>query len=1045
MTKDLEGGAISSGKALEALLAGMQEYQGMMDKTANETVSGLWGQIEDTFKINIARRWGQGLQDGAKKSFGTIVKLIDAADNALTELGDTVYEVGKKISNWASDKMENAIRRVTEISGSYEFKNANLVGKISMLWNGVVVDPLSEWWENGGRDKTAETAEKIGAGIGKMLTDGLLALFGATDVLDKDFGATVGGDIAGSFLQGFLDNFDGSAITDALVAAISNVWGALPAWAKIFLGVYGFGKVAGGIANFAGGIASFVEGAQNIIGTVGTAETAGTGILGIVGSAANGTGLLGFGANTAVRLGAGNLAGGASLPAIGLSALGLGAVAGGLVAGASLIKGGIDLYKGYTTDDELEAKAYKASGWSAIGGVGAGAAAGAAIGSIVPVLGTAVGALIGAGIGGIAGWGGGNKWADNIRATDDAINDVEAAVQDLENEEEKLAEKNRLVWENMKEHMGDITLSMSEIKRLSNQIVWGDDMGNFEQFSSAAKQAEASLQSLKSAAEQTNRWMWKAGLGVTFNDDEIESIVASFNEYIASAKSYVENEHYEFTAAVSLLVDVESKGGKSILASGNSFYGKYQKALDTAGKELGKLLTKSLADGFINADEQEAIVAAQQKIAEITQKIADAETASELELIKIKFGKGNLDMDSFDSFMEQMQTTLSERMTANDEAFKVAVSTLQLELHDGAITEEQYNQQLQTLIDGYTGKVDSIKADILDVELNIIGEAYKKELEQFGGDAATILQQGLTKSLSEKVDPIDWTVDQARQYLGIDSLSESSALAIAQMLGGVADQLELVTVNGKLMLNLGVEVPGDTKTKVETAVDQAVPGSVDENVDVNIFPMPMINKLGLTGSDFGVQSSYSISPLINVSARLGTVTPAKVNKSVLFLEQYRGGIVGANGLEGFARGGIADGSNGGMVRGGAQLITVAEEGSPEMIIPLSNQRRARALELWEKAGEIMNVPGFARGGRTDGGDEGIRFMRYGSGEASGGQTVQIDVGGVKVEIHVNSDGSTNIVEAVKAQMGEITDAVVGAIADELGALFENTPVRGGVA
>lgn len=1015
MTKDLEDGAIASNAALEALLTGMQEYQGMMDKTANETVSGLWGQIEDTFEINIARRWGQGLQDGAKRSFGSIVDLIETADGSLTKFGDTVYDVGKAISNWSAEKLENAVKRAKEITDSYDFQNASLGEKVSMLWNGVIVDPLKEWWENGGRDKTAETAGEIGAWTGEMLTKGLLALFGATDVLDDGIGTEAGGNIAGSFLQGFLDNFDGSAITDAFVDAISNIWGALPAWAKILLGVYGVGKAAGGIANLAGGISSFIGGAKNVIGgfqahiaPVGPSLVTGSGLLGTVGKAG-------------VALGATTTSGALLMGGAG--------IAGGLAGGATAISGGVDLYKAYRANkhgDELERDANIVSGVSKLGGVGIGAGIGFALGG-------PLGALLGAGIGGAAGWFIGKQSADSIRATDDAINDVTASVQDLETEEEKLAEKNRLIWENMKEHMGDISLSMSEIQRLADQIVWGDDMGNFEQFTTATKQAEASLQSLKSAAEQTNRWMWKASLGVTFNEDEKESIVASFDEYIASAQSYVENKHYEFTAAVSLLVDVESKGGKSILDTGNAFYMKMQEQLDGLGGKLSETVTIALEDGVITLNEQAEITNLQQQIASITDKLADAEAKAELELINVKFGEGRLDLDSFDSFMSQMQTTLTERMEANDEAFKVSVSALQLQLQEGAITEEQYNEQLQTLVDGYTGKVDSIKADILGVELNIIGDAYSDVL---GEDAAAKLQAALQQSLTEGIDPIDWTPEQARHYLGIDSLSESSAGAIAQMLGNVADQLQLVEIDGQLLLNLGVTVPGDTKTKVETAVDKAVPGSVDENVDVNIYPYEKISPLRLSGRDLGVLSSYSVSPVVNITARIGSVTPAKLNSSILYTKNYRGGIVGGSG-------GIAGYANGGMVRGGAQLITVAEEGSPEMIIPLSNQRRERAMRLWEKAGEIMKVPGFARGGRTDGGDEGIRFMRYGSGEASGGQAVHVEVGGVKVDINVNADGSTNIVEAVKAQMSEITDAVVGAIADELGAMFENTPVRGG--
>ena len=106
----------------------------------------------------------------------------------------------------------------------------------------------------------------------------------------------------------------------------------------------------------------------------------------IIGSAGAGTGILGFGANTAIKLGAGNLAGGASLSAGALSALGLGATAGGAVGGATLISGGMDLYKGFTSDNKEEASAYKESGAWKVGGVAAGAATGAALGSVIPGL-----------------------------------------------------------------------------------------------------------------------------------------------------------------------------------------------------------------------------------------------------------------------------------------------------------------------------------------------------------------------------------------------------------------------------------------------------------------------------------------------------------------------------------------------------------------------------------------------------------------------------------------------------------------------------------
>lgn len=1032
MTKDLEDGAIASGVALEALLSGMMEYKGMMDKTANETVTGLWSQIQDTFEINIFRRWGQGLQDGAKRGFGSIVSLLNEADGALTEFGDNIYDIGRNISDWLADKFENAIERITEITDSYEFRNASLGEKISMLWNGVIADPLGEWWENGGRDKTAETAGKIGSWMGEMLTKGLLALFGATDVLDEGIGSEAGSSIAGSFVQGFLDNFDGSAISDAFVEAIGNIWGALPTWAKIALGVYAGGKVAGGVANFAGGIASFAGGVSNVVG-----------------SAAAGTGLLGFGANAAIGLGAGNLAGGASLGGLGLSALGLGATAGGLAGGASLIKGGVDLYKSHQASkmgDETEAAAYKASGDQTIGGVVAGAAAGALIGSVIPVIGTAVGGLIGAGIGGIAGWISGNKNAKKIREDAAAARyESEAlakAMADTDKSAEELAEEfNKAVWENMNKHMGDITLSFSEIKRLADQVVWGGDMASYEKFSSAIKQAEASLKSLNAAGEQTDRWMWKAGLGVTFNDDEIESIAASFDEYIASAKSYVENNHYAFTASVGLLVDVESEGGKSILDSGNAFYTKIQEQLNDLGGQLSESVTIALEDGVISLNEQAEITNLQQQIASITEKLASAETKAELELIKIKFGQGNLDLDSFDSFMTQMETTLSERMTANDDAFKVSVSSLQLQLQEGAISEDQYNAQLQTLVDGYTGKVDSIKAEIMKVELDIIGEAYSDVL---GEDATAKLQAALKQSLAEGINPVEWTPEQARAFLGIDDLKDDTAAAIAQMLGGVANQLKLVEVDGKLLLDLGVTTKGDTASKVKKAVDESVPGTVTRQVTVGITGRKAIaNRIALSSGDFGIQDSYTFSPVINVSP-IRRVVSSEINTPVAL--QYRGGIVGgSSSMDSFARGGVTGFEDGGIVRGGSKLIEVAEEGSPEMIIPLSSQRRERALQLWKKAGEMLGVDRFFRGGSTDNSaDERARSQYYGSRDsAGGGQSVRVDVGGVKIDVHVNAADSQSVADVIKQKLSEAADDIAGIFADAFGAQFENTPVRGG--
>ena len=419
-----EKSQIRGDEAVQAILQGMQKrYGGMMDKMATSTFGGLMETIKDTLAIDVFSKWGEGLQSGGIKALSRISKLMDDSEEKLAEFGELLKEIGTTISNWVAAKLENSINRISKLMDTQEWKEAGIGGKIGILWNGVVVDPIKEWWENGGREKAAETAEKVGKWLGGAITSGLLAVFGATEALNgENTGGDVGAGVAKSFVSGFTENFDGEAITEAFVDAIGNVWEALPWWAKLLVG----GKIASGIGgtvmNIAGGIgtaktllmggSAAVEGggvvagllptAGSIIGSTGNAMVGGSGILG---------GLSSLGYLVTGGAEAGALAGAAGTVAAGAGA---GVIGGALGIGA----GALDIYKG-TKQEGKEAKDSYVKGGTKIGMVGTGAAAGAAIGSVVPVVGTAAGALIGAGVGGISALLGGNKLGKKISdATD---------------------------------------------------------------------------------------------------------------------------------------------------------------------------------------------------------------------------------------------------------------------------------------------------------------------------------------------------------------------------------------------------------------------------------------------------------------------------------------------------------------------------------------------------------------------------------------------------------------------------------------------------
>ena len=254
------------------------------------------------------------------------------------------------------------------------------------------------------------------------------------------------------------------------------------------------------------------------------------------------------------------------------------------------------------------------------------------------------------------------------------------------------------------------------------------------------------------------------------------------------------------------------------------------------------------------------------------------------------------------------------------------------------------------------------------------------------------------------------------------------------------------------------------------------------------------SKFNGSASTFGVKASYAFSTAVKVIARVATTVIGNPSADIAAWKKshvptsagkFRGGIVGGpSALGSFARGGLIDSrsvqrfSGGGIVRGGSRLIQVAEEGSPEMVIPLSSQRRERGRKLWEMAGEMLKVPGFARGGLADqltepsadalslpnvwqsapafrdpgsgrqtdnSADELRSYSRYSADAPGGSGEVLVEVGGITVNLTIQANDGGNIADAIRSQMGEITDAVVDVLTEAVEAGFANTPVKGGLA
>ncbi len=1133
MTKDLEGGAIASGKAIEALLGGMKEYQGMMEKTANETAAGLWSQIEDTFEINIFRRWGQGLQDGAKKGFGSIVELLDEADASLATFGDTVYKVGKTISNYLADRLKDAVATVQDITRSAEFKNASLGEKISMLWKGVIANPFSEWWKNTVMpwwDGTAvpwlsEKAAKLGKSIGTGLSKGLLALLGVDYVGAAEDGAS----IAGGFVKGFLDGFDGSAVTQAFVDAISDVWKALPWWAKMLIGGYGTARITSGIGNLIGGIAKF-------IGTTGGTTAAGaainpSGLLGFIGSANKGTGLLGFGSKAAINMGAGNLAGGASMSAGALSALGLASTAGFITGGATAISGGVDLYKGYKNND---ATAKKSGGWK-LAGAGGGAALGAAIGSIIPGVGTVVGAGIGAGVGSLVGLFGSTsvkKQAVETARLNGTLEELASSESVAAEEAQKLLKKQKeLAATSLAEHFGDVRLSAKEMNDEIRKIIGEDYLKRAEAAATAIEDVNAAFADFGSQNTALKKDVWEANRkGAKLTEEDVDSLKGSVEAFGKSAQTYVTDAQYAAEESVKAIMG-DSKEAEKIIDSTNKYYDKKSKDLENLQVKLNRAVERATSEKSeggieITVKEQESIDNIRNSMSKIIQQIQQEEYESNLNIAKAKYQTSDMSAESFG----QMMTGAAEQANTLADTYWDAF---------GKASIGKSDKEIETLRKNTMDNLADIWGNTADYGLGTIQERYEKELGILGQDLSSILENNtvadirdavekmgpetqagigeLMKKMEPTTEQVQSLVDSYKRMGLEDQIPEAltSYLETAEFYEAVAKgpkAIEEYFSNEKISpvvdidptfanidVDLGEDIFGnlpasyvwDVEANANTTwtYDQfddewitpdgqysfTTEGLVEAGWTYNDFDKTWIspdekysfqtkgevtveylnNKFPDNKDQFGIKDAYNKETTVNVAVKYkisGSATSygnpkmdLAAKSAILYNAENnaRGGIVGGtSAMKAFARGGRPDD---GMLKGSTRFIKVNEE-SPEMIIPLSSQRRERGMKLWEKTGELLGVPGFARGGRTSGGqDEGIRFRDYGHGDGTGGQSIQIDVGGIVFEIHVNGTDAQSIAAAIKEQIADIAEDVAGVMADAFAAQFENTPVRGGAA
>lgn len=830
-------------KGLLAILnASEEDYNKLADAISN--ADGASKRMSDTMMDNLSGdiTLFQSAVDGLKISLGERMSNSWLRDIVqwLTAQVPKAEQLFSDAMDSAERKLDSIKRKFKDISATDEWQNADFFGKGKILWDEYIVQPFSEWWSSKGKAKINVIAGDIGNAIGTGLTVGIATILGIDISETIDEGNTLGASFAKGFSEGFDFDAVASKLWEGLGSVVSKASKLLPGGEsadlssvlsaallmKIATPLVGMGKGAAGL-----GKAIFGKG------------TAGTSLAGtLMGSAATGSGLLGKSAMLAIDLGAGNLAGGASMGAGALAATGMAAGAGAIAGGATLISAGIDTYKAIKSDNKAEKSAYgESAAWKA-GGVAAGAAAGAAIGSIIPGLGTAVGALVGAGVGGIAGWIKGNKvkeeYQDNVEEMEKqaerakrvyevtglsidkvhfANDDLNEAMKDTNLTAEELANYiNEDMAKVAQEAFGDITLSLTEIKDLAQEITFGKSIESVTEFSKATDTVSSDLASLKSTISDLKKQNWKASLGMELNETERDDYKKAIDNFAESASQYIEDNHYQATVALKLI-----NGDGADTTGLDNMYSGMKSQIDDLTAQLSDKVTIALQDGVIQLDEQDEILNLQQQIQDITSKLSSAQEEASLDVLKIKYGSGSgLTYDSFTQMQEELKAQVQSWSENYDSALEITLTNLKLQLSDGAISQEDYDAAVQEATQNYTAQMNEMNVRVQSFNLDTIAEAWDTQLNgilpDLEGSLSEKLQTAMNAALLEKPDVSAWTQEDVMKWFDLDGIDTSAFENIYAELKATAEQAPQ-GVKDEIIQNYKDSIP--TAEEIKEAID----------------------------------------------------------------------------------------------------------------------------------------------------------------------------------------------------------------------------------
>ncbi len=548
--------------------------------------------------------------------------------------------------------------------------------------------------------------------------------------------------------------------------------------------------------------------------------------------------------------------------------------------------------------------------------------------------------------------------------------------------------------QNLAEHFGEISLSMSEIQEVAEYLTGSRGLKAAQQALEEFGKSDAIQKNIQDSVNAINKMNWKLSIGMELSEEDKESYQEEIQEYIWQTKDLLRQEQY----ALSLHLAVFAEGDierQTIVNQINSFYENSYSELERLGGMLNVAVTEAFSDGLLTIDEAKVISELQQQMANIQKAIVASEQEAEFKALEMELSGKDIDVESFQATQEELAQKVAESDEAYREVHIKELAALSSAKQSGEITQEQYEFGANEFYENYLSNITESRTEAIRFQTDTILKLYP-EAEDAIQSFDEILDKYFTESsLQEWAERPAAYLDAIVKDFRESGLDQETRAAIDSLLLPMEEELPKLEELRDLYLEKGEAVPkavseGITKTYLLKALagdidglyyylgeaaegNEAYQEVIDYLLEQGIAMPEQVHKGIETGRatlDEGINDLYhhtqqkfrdvfasGIQATVNANLEIrvksnSTGLPTEISwagrSRSAMQESFAGNVSKKSledlkGIEGHAEGGIFTTPH---------IAQFAEEG-PEAVIPFKRPEQAR--EIWLQSGQMLGL------------------------------------------------------------------------------------------